>query len=311
MSSVSTAPDGSDRREPDGRALLVLILGACTIGWSPIFVRLGHTGPAATGFWRLAFALPWLLIAVGRPGGPGDATSALKTPMIWLCAVFFAADLGFWHYGLHFTSVANATVLSNLTPILVTIFAVLVFKERPAPVFVVGLGIAVLGAVGMAVFKAGIAGRAPSYVGDLLSVMTAVWYAGYFLVVRKVRSRFSTPAVMLGTTLPGLPILLLAAVLLGEPLTPTSTGSWLALAALGLTHVIGQSSIAWALGRLPTALASVVVLVQPVVAALLGWLIFGEAMTPLQAGAAALALAGVALAQQASRKPQPLPAQSA
>ena len=32
----------------------------------------------------------------------------------------------------------------------------------------------------------------------------------------------------------------------------------------------------------PTALTAVVVLVQPVVAAALGWVIFGEALTPLQ-----------------------------
>ena len=128
-------------KAPDSRALLVLILGACTIGWSPIFVRLGHTGPAATGFWRLAFALPWLLLAVGRPGASSDALAALKTPMIWLCAAFFAADLGFWHYGLHFTSVANATVLSNLTPIIVTTFAWLVLKERPLPIFLLGMAI--------------------------------------------------------------------------------------------------------------------------------------------------------------------------
>jgi drug/metabolite transporter (DMT)-like permease len=306
MSSAPTA-----LKAPDRRALLVLILGACTIGWSPIFVRLGHTGPAATGFWRLAFALPWLLAAVGRPGASGDARAALKTPMIWLGALFFAADLGFWHYGIHFTSVANATVLPNLTPIIVTAFAALVLKERPTPVFLLGMAVAVAGSVGMALFKAGTGGHAPTYLGDILSALTAVWYAGYFLVVRQVRARFSTVAVMLGTSLGGLPLLLLAAILLGEPLTPPTFAGWAALAALGLTHVIGQSSIAWALGRLPTALAAVVVLVQPVVAAVLGWLIFGEAMTPLQAAAAALALAGVAIAQLAARKPRLPTAQTA
>ncbi|RYF91517.1 MAG: EamA/RhaT family transporter, partial [Caulobacteraceae bacterium] len=71
---------------------------------------------------------------------------------------------------------------------------------------------------------------------------------------------------------------------------------------LAIVHVTGQGAIAWALGRLPTATASVVVLVQPAVAALLGWLIFTEAMTPLQGLGALAALAGVALAQWAAAR---------
>jgi drug/metabolite transporter (DMT)-like permease len=73
---------------------------------------------------------------------------------------------------------------------------------------------------------------------------------------------------------------------------------------LGFIHVAGQGSIAWAMGRLPTSLASVVVLVQPVVAAYAGFLLFGEALGPLQILGAAVALSGVVLAQWSSR-PRP------
>jgi len=290
---------------PNRKALLVLVAGAVAIGWSPILVRLGGAGPAATGVWRLAFAMPWFVMIIARPGAKADVTQALRTPLIWLSAVFFAADLGFWHYGIHFTSVANATVLSNLTPILVTIAAALLFKERPRPIFILGMSIAVTGAVGMSVFKEGTGGHSSNSLGDLLSVLTAVWYGGYFLAVREARTRFSTSAVMLGSSLPGIPLLLLAALLLKEPLMPSTAAGWTALVALGFVHATGQGAIAWALGRLPTALASVVVLVQPVVASLLGWLVFAEAMTPLQTLAAVLALAGVAIAQFAARKSRP------
>ncbi|MCI3131255.1 EamA family transporter [Phenylobacterium aquaticum] len=80
----------------------------------------------------------------------------------------------------------------------------------------------------------------------------------------------------------------------------TSTG-WGACIGLGIMHVAGQGSIAWALGRLPAATASVVVLIQPVVAALLGWWLFGELFGHLQMLGAAIALSGVVLAQWASR----------
>ena len=102
--------------------------------------------------------------------------------------------------------------------------------------------------------------------------------------------------------LPVLILLLVAAVALGERIFPATAGGWAAVIGLGVMHVAGQGSIAWALGRLPAATASVVVLIQPVVAALLGWLLFSEALGPLQALGGAIALFGVVLSQAASRK---------
>ncbi|MCW2556702.1 MAG: formate hydrogenlyase subunit 3/multisubunit Na+/H+ antiporter, MnhD subunit [Mycobacterium sp.] len=99
------------------------------------------------------------------------------------------------------------------------------------------------------------------------------------------------------------PLLLVAALLLGERVLPAAPAGWAACVALGLMHVAGQGSIAWAMGRLPTSTASVVVLVQPVVAGYAGWILFGEALGPLQTAGAAVALSGVVLAQWASRGP--------
>ena len=76
---------------------------------------------------------------------------------------------------------------------------------------------------------------------------------------------------------------------------------------LGLMHVGGQGSIAWALGRVPTALAAMVILVQPVVAAAASWVVFHEAVGPVQALGGLLALAGVAVAQLVSRDQPPPP----
>ena len=105
---------------------------------------------------------------------------------------------------------------------------------------------------------------------------------------------------MFWSSFAGAPLLLLAGVGLGEDLVPCSPVGWAACAGLGLMHVAGQGAIAWSLGKLPTATASVVVLIQPVVAAILGWLLFNEMFGAWQAAGAALALAGVILAQWSS-----------
>ena len=122
------------------------------------------------------------------------------------------------------------------------------------------------------------------------------------LCVRKARFRQGAVQIMLWSSALGAPLLLVAALLLHERLAPITAAGWWACAGLGAVHVTGQGAITWALGRLPAATASVIVLVQPVIAAILGWIIFAEPMTPLQTAGGLLALAGVVLAQIAAAK---------
>jgi drug/metabolite transporter (DMT)-like permease len=281
---------------PRWRAVAVLVFGACVIGFSPILVRLTETGPAAAGFWRLAFALPFLALMTQRAAGRISRPSRLAL----VAGVMFALDLGFWHYGIKFTSVANATVLSNLTPVVVTAFAWIFLKQRPRPLFVLAVAVAVGGAWLMASQHAGAPGLDPP-LGDALSATTALWYALYLLAIGEGRKREGASTLMFWSSVVGAPLVLAGAALLGERIIPLGASGWAACIGLGVMHVAGQGSIAWAMGRLPTATASVVVLVQPVVAAALGWAIFAEALGPVQALGGAVALFGVVLAQRASR----------
>ena len=292
----------------DRRALLVLLAGAVVIGCGPILVRSAGCGPAAIGFWRLAFALPFLALLTARERRRGTAGRA-GLALMAASGACFAADLACWHYGLHYTSVANATVLSNLTPILVTAVAWFVWKETPRPLFLAGLALAVGGAVVMALAKSGsTAPGANPHLGDAISTFTAVWYGGYFLAIRRMRASMGAYTAMWVTALVALPLLALFALALKETLWPAAALGWAALFGLGLMHVTGQGAITWSLGRLPASLAAVAVLVQPVVAALLGWWLFGEAVGPVQALGGLGVLAGVAVAQASTRGATP-PAQ--
>jgi drug/metabolite transporter (DMT)-like permease len=280
----------------DWRAVAVLLLGACIIGLSPILVRLTQTGPSAAAAWRLAFALPILALLTGRTAEGVRAPSRAGL----LAGLFFALDLGFWHYGVKYTSVGLATVLSNLTPIVVTAFAWVVLKQKPRRLFLVAVALALAGAWLMASQRRGAPGVDPP-LGNLLSASTAIWYGLYMVVIAQARRREGASALMLWSSAAGLPLVLAAALALGERIAPVSLAGWAACVALGLVHVGGQGAIAWAMGRLPAPTASVVVLVQPVVAALLAWWLFLEPVTPLQGLGAAVALGGVVLAQCASR----------
>lgn len=284
-----------------GKALAVLVFGAAVIGTGPILVRLAEAGPAAAGFWRLLLALPILALMTRRTdGGVGKPGRAAL-----LAGVAFALDLGFWHYSIEMTSVANATVLCNLTPVVVTAFAWIFLKQRPGPAFLAAVALAVGGAALIALGRPpGAPGSNPP-LGDALALSTALWYSLYFLAVSSARQTTGATRIMFWSSLAGIPLLLAAALLMGESIFPATAMGWAACAGLGAMHIAGQGSIAWALGRLPAATASVVVLIQPVVAAALGWLLFQEVLGPWQALGAAAALTGVVLAQLASRpKPQ-------
>lgn len=282
-------------------ALPVLIVSACVLGLAPVLVRLTETGAAAAGFWRFVFAMPLLLLLTARPGGEG-----VGRPNRWmyLAALFFVLDLSFWHYSIQMTSVANATTLTNLTPVVVTLVGWFVFRERPGALFVVALALALSGAFAMSAGADGGQGTSPR-LGDLFATITALWYAGYFLVVKQARRDSPAGRIMLWSTGLGAPLLLGVSLLLGEDLWPDTAAGWGACVALGVMHVIGQGGVAWSLGRLPAALTSVTVLLQPVVAAILGWLLFAETMTPVQLAGGAVVLAGVVLAQLSGRARRP------
>lgn len=277
-------------------ALLALVGSAVVLAFAPILVRLTETGPAAAGFWRFAFALPLLLALTARPRSLGGEGVGRPTKWMLIAAVFFALDLSFWHYGIVMTSVANATVLCNLTPVVVTLFGWIVFRDTPRRLFMLALGLAMGGAFAMAAGADGGQGTNPP-LGDIFSLSVAVWYAGYFLAVKAARRTHSALRITLWSTLIGTPLLLGVALALGEDVIPAGPGGWAACAAMGVMHVIGQGGVAWALGRLPAALTAVIVLVQPVIAALLGWLVFAETMTPVQMLGGALVLIAVVLAQ--------------
>lgn len=300
-------PDDHPRAALTG--LVVLFLAAGLLGFAPILVKVSELGPQAIAFWRLAFALPvlgaWLWIEKRR-ARRREPEAQLKPPgfkMLVLAGLFFAGDLAFWHAGIKITTAANATLLANLTPIPVTIAAVFLFGERVGPRFIVAGVLALCGAALLSIANVRFAPE--RLTGDVLSALTACWYASYFLAVRAARrAGAATVQVMFWSTLVAAPISLAVALISGETLIPPTWSGWLPLILLGVVaHCAGQGGVAFGLGRTPAALASVIILVQPVVAAAAGWWLLSEALAPIQWAGAALVLLGVYAAQRARPEP--------
>jgi drug/metabolite transporter (DMT)-like permease len=279
-------------------AFLCLLAGGCAIAFAPIFVRLADTGPVASAFWRCALAVPvlWAWVALEK-NGVRDTFSFLP---LALAGLFFACDLGVWHFSILYTSVANATVLANLAPIFVTLAGWLFWRRKVTRLFLAGMFVAIAGMFVLVGPNFAVGGR--PLVGDALGALTAVFYAGYFLAIKAARdARASTARLMAWSTTITALILLPIALAMPQPFLPSSAAGWWVLVGLALvTQVLGQGLIAYAFAHLPASLSSVSLLIQPVMAAIFAWALFNEAIGPAQFAGAALVLAGIWISRRGS-----------
>lgn len=278
------------------RAVAATLSGACLIAFAPILVRVSEVGPQATAFWRVAIGALVLgaIASVRRAPAPPRETRGL----LLVAGLAFALDLACWHAAIRLTTVANATLLANLTPIVAGVAGWLLLKERLSLAWAAGAAGGLAGAALLALSRAGAGGESGA-LGDGLALATTLFYAAYLLAIRRVRDRVSALSVMAWSSAAAavacLPIVLLS----GESLLPATPLGWAWLVALGaVVHVCGQGGIAYGLGRLPVAVTSVLILIQPALSAALGWALFEEAIGPLGFLGAALLLTGVWLAQR-------------
>lgn len=283
--------------------LATLLLGAAFISLAPICVRLSELAPVATAFYRILFALPalWLWLGIETKAAPSRRRPIELRDHLWLALVglLFAGDLAAWHWSIAFTSVANATLFANSAPIYVTIGAWLLLGERIRPGFLFALGLALIGVV--LLVSDSLTRDLGHLVGDGLGLLTGAFYGAYLLTMKRLRSQFSTATVMAWSALPSCLALLFIALLSGEGFIALSLYGWGVLVVLGLVvHTGGQSLIAYAVAHLPASFASVGLLLQPVLAAMLAWIILAEAVSPLQGSGAAMVLAGIAIARRYS-----------
>ena len=286
---------------PMNPAFGALLLGATCIALSPIFVRLAETGPTATAFWRVALAIPALWIVLWTMRRKRAAARYRSRWMLLLAAAFaFAGDLAFWHSSIKLTSVANSTLLANLASIFVTLAAWIFLRQRPTGQFVLGL-IAALAGVALLV-STSLQFSASGLLGDLLGVVTAMFYAGYILAVKALRDRGeATLHLMAVTTTLTAVMLYPLALASGEQMLPSSAYGWWVLVGLALlSHAAGQGLIAYALAHLPAAFSSVSLLFQPVMAALFAWVILAEPLVALQVVGGVVVLFGIYLARRGS-----------
>lgn len=290
------------------KGIIAILCGGVAIASAAIFMRLAPVAPPSAAFWRLALSVPvFLLIAyIGQRNNKESLT--LSPTLLWkisLVGAWFAADLFFWHWSVAYTTVANATLLANLASVFTAVAGYLFFGERFSARFLIGLALALMGA-GFLIGQN--AAYAPEYLlGDGMGIITALALTGYLITAAKTRPYVSTNSMMLGSAVVGAVLLLPAAIIAGGKLIPDSLEGWGPLLGLALiTHVMGQGLIVFGLAHVSAAHGAVGLLIQPVVAALLAWLWFGEMLGMLHIVGGILILTGIMVTQSRVKKTKAL-----
>ena len=283
---------------PKINPFFILIIGAIAIAFSPIFVRFSDVDPIMTAFYRIFISLPFFLFFSSI-----NIIEKVKFPefnnsyVIFLVSgIFFALDLICWHWSIKLTTVSKATFLSNLAPIVVIIFSLIFLKERFSKFFYLA---ALLSMVGMLMllgesFKF----NKSQFIGDLLGVLTAVWYGSYIVTISQLRKKYNSTSIMFLSGIVTAIILLIVSILFEQSLIPQSLFTITIIFLLGfICQFMGQSFITYSLAYLSASLSSLCLLIQPIAATVLAYFFFQEKLTTIQFFGSALILIGIYIAR--------------
>jgi drug/metabolite transporter (DMT)-like permease len=284
--------------------LAALLAGNVALAMGPWFVRLADSGPVSAGFWRVALALPFLMLLARANRQPLTGIPRGVVLAVLAGGVLFGLDIASWHIGIGMTRLANAALFGNAGSLILMVWGFVAWRRLPRgrewPAMVAALtGAAILLGRSLEISPL-------TLYGDLFCLLAGVLYAGYLLILQDARRALGSWALLTWSSLGSIPVLLAIALALGEPIWPTD---WTPIVGLFVSsQLIGQGCLVYALRHFPPLVIGIALLTQPAVAALAGWLSFGEILTAVDMIGVALVGSALVLAKAAGESTPPRPA---
>ena len=275
-------------RRPHPFAFVALLLGNVALAFGPWLVRLSDVGPVAVGFWRLVIALPFLWLLAWMVRQPAYWPKRSLTFVVLAAAIFYALDLAAWNAGILMTKLGNATLFGNSGSFLFAIYGLWLVRSLPSLQQGAALALALAGAVLMMSSSYELSPR--NLAGDALTLVAGLFYGGYLIFVERARTQLQPLPLLFLATVFAAAVLLPISIAAGEVLWPTD---WTPLLMFALSsQVFGQALLVWSIGVFPPLVVGLVLLTQPAIAAMIGWLIYDERLSAADwIGAIAIAVA--------------------
>ena len=229
-----------------------------------------------------------------------EDTPYTKTVILLLLGLGFTflVFLSLWAWSITQTSMGISTVLHNFTPIFTTLSAWIFFGQRFEEKFLIGMVITIVGIVFIGIGDIQITnGINDKTLGDVAALFSAVFYAGYLLIIEQLQSKLSATKILMWSSLTGAILILPIVILTGEKIFPYSWNGWLAVICLAvICQALGMGLVTYSLNKLSAGFVAIFLLIDPVLTAIEAWIIFSERLSLWDWIAFVLVLLGIYLA---------------
>jgi drug/metabolite transporter (DMT)-like permease len=292
--SRSSSPERAGRY-----AFPALIAGNLVLAVGPWMVRLTDVGPVASGFWRLALAIPFLALLAWRQQAGREPPSWSLVALVAAGGLFLAIDLAAWHVGIGLTKLANASLFGNASSFVLVLYGFVMLRRLPRPL---QAGALLLAAIGAGLLMGSSYELSPeNFTGDLFALAAGLLYTGYLIAVDRARRTMAPmPVLAIATAAGALPLLLLS-IALGQKVMPDD---WTPLLILSFgSQVVGQGLLVYAVGFLSPVVVGLGLLAQPAAGAVIGRLAYDETFSLADGAGAVLIAVALVLIRLPERDP--------
>ena len=275
-------------------AFAALVAGNIAIAFGPLLVRFADSGPIATGFWRLALAVPFLALMGWRAG---FRLSRVQPAILGLTAVagfFFGIDIIAWHIGIFQTKLGNATLFANCASLLLVIYGIVIARKLPGKWQILSVVLAFAGAALLMSQSLELSPR--NFAGDLLCLFAGLTYTVYLVIMIRVRDTTESWSALAMASFVAAVVLLPAAVVAGEQIVPTVW--WPVLLLAFSSQFFGQGCLTYALPHFSPLVIGIALLLQPALSAAAGWIAFGEVLSPIDIFGGFMVMAALVLVRK-------------
>ena len=275
--------------------MVMIVVGIMGISLSAIFVKYSTAPSAVTAAFRLCWTVLLMSPIVWGKGDVREELLHISKKEFILSAIsglFLAIHFVLWFESLQHTSVASSTSIVCTEVIWVALGFCLFLKGRLLKKAMLAIGITFAGSLLIA-YADSSAGGVHLY-GDFLALVAAIAVAVYTLIGRIVRKNVSTNVYTYVVYSSCAIVLLLTCLVQGLRLFEYGMSAVVVGFLLSVfSTILGHSIFSWCLKYFSPAFVSASKLCEPVVAAIMAGILFGEMPVVLQVIGGAMIIGGV------------------
>jgi len=254
---------------------------ACALGYmltaiSPVIVADSNIHGLAMAFWRcwIAFGVLAVFVLLRKDFSFKRLLSAAPA------GICFGSSMGLFFWAAKITSILNATLITILLPIPLTIASFFIFRERITVRHIIVSIIAVCGA--MLIVASGSSSGAGDLKGDLLAVAAVLISSGYFVFAKKTLLTVPLIEFQAGVFAWGGLVLIPMVIATQTSIIAQSNADLGRIFMVALIPMGGHLLLNYSHGKAPLNLIAVFQLIVPVVSTLLAYWILSQSVSVFQ-----------------------------